>query len=56
MIMITQVVSGRNMWMRSESLTKPHGDMGYVSMVVALRAWQSRGLTSLPRGPSELRL
>lgn len=54
--MITEVVSGRGLWTSSQFLTKCHGNMGDVSVIVASRVWQSERLTSPPRGPSELRL
>lgn len=54
--MMTEVVSGRRMWTRSEFLTKLHGNMGDVSVIGASGAWQSRRLTSPPGGPRELRL
>lgn len=54
--MITEVVSGRGTWTRSQFLTRCQGNRGDVSVIVASRVWQSRRLTSPPRGPSELRL
>lgn len=54
--MNTELVSGRAMWMRAEFLTKPHGNLGDISVPVLSGAWQSRRLTSSLRGPSELRL
>lgn len=55
-IMITEFVSGRDMWTRSEFLTKPHGNKGDASVIAVSGAWQGRRLTSPPRGLSELRL
>ena len=49
-IMITEFAPGRGMGRRSEFLPEPHGNMGDVSMIVVSGAWQSRRLTSPPRG------
>ena len=35
---------------------KPHGTKGDVSVIMAFGAWQSRKVTTPPRGSSELRL
>ena len=48
--MITEFAPGRGMGRRSEFLPEPYGNMGDVSVIVVSGAWQSRRLTSLPRG------